>query len=612
MYKKLNLLLTLICCSMLAIAQSPYSLSGTTYVQNFDNLSSGLPLGWRVDTLVKPSAGLGNNAITRFSPTAVNWTSTSRGFKNVASADALTATATNSDQNSSTDRALAVRQVSASGWDDHDTLASFGFNISNTVGLTGFTLSYKLMSLNNTVKRYNTWIVQYGIGASPTSFNTVTTTPTSVIMDSNFSTVNVSANFGSSLNNISVPVWIRICPLDSTMGIGNRPLVGLDDFNLSWSGTAVNNTPQVTSYFPAAGASNVATSVTDLTITFDKTMVTGTGNVTVKNLTDATQQVIAASACSAAGTGVTIPGVTLATGKTYAVQYDSTCFESNGYKCLGVYDNTTWSFSTTPAILPPVTSLNETFTGCSNTAMGLFTQQTVTGTQTWRCSNFGRTDSFSVYMNGGTAQESFENEDWLLSPRINVSAMSNPYLHFWTKRRFGGTNTKEVFVSNSYTNDVTTVSWGNALVPNMSTLDSNNWNQIKNLSLNSIKSTPFTIAFKYVSTANTPSIAEEWTIDDVQITDGPLNISSTQLESLSIYVATRTGNDQTQLVVVGDRSETVNLMLHDIRGAVLAQYQIQVANGKNYFSIPTATLPNGIYVLHLQNDRASGVVKFVK
>ncbi len=131
--KKILLSLVVIAAAMTSFAQMPFVLSGTNYTQSFDNLGSGLPMGWRVDTLVNKNAGLGNDAQVRYSSTTVTWSSTSRGFKNVASADGLTSASSSADQNNSTDRALAVRQVgSNAGWDDLDSLVSFNFGIANT------------------------------------------------------------------------------------------------------------------------------------------------------------------------------------------------------------------------------------------------------------------------------------------------------------------------------------------------------------------------------------------------------------------------------------------------------------------------------------------------
>ena len=588
-------------------AQTPFSLSGTTYTQTFDNIGSGLPIGWRVDTLVNKNAGLGNDAISRFASAIAPWSNTSRGFKNVASADGLTAGSTSTDQSASTDRALGLRQVNATGWDDKDSLTSISFYIANTSGLNSFNLQFKLQSLHTTAKRYHNWIVQYGIGVSPATFTTVATTPAIVTIDSNFSNTTVTANFGAALNNQNQPVWIRLMPSDTTMGSGSRPMVGLDDFNLTWTGTAVNNTPQVVTYTPSAGQMNVPVATTSLSIEFDKNITIGTGNVTVNNITDATNQVIAAGSCTAAGMVVTIPGVTLLAGKQYAVQYDSTCFKWNTFSCLGVYNNTSWTFMTELPVLPPVTTLNETFVGCNAPMFGMFKEFNTLGTQTWRCSNFGRNDTDAVYMNGFAGGATQDNEDWLISPPLDLSSMAAPYLHFWSKKRFSGTNTKEVFVSNNFAGDPNTATWNNLNVSFVN-LDTT-YLFYNNNNLNSFKSSPFNIGFKYVSVSS--GTADEWSIDDVYVTDGPVGVLSFEQAGLDVLVLGNVTNQLPLQLRDANASEYV-LTILDAMGNVITKTSIQTTRGKNMFSIPTANLASGMYILNVKNANVNGNVKFVK
>lgn len=291
---------------------------------------------------------------------------------------------------------------------------------------------------------------------------------------------------------------IRLMPSDTTMGGGNRPHVGIDDFSLAWSGVAVNNVPQIVTLVPADNATNIAAGVTSLTVTFDKNISIGTGNITINNLTDASNQIIPAANATVSGMTATIPGVTLLANKDYAVQFDSTCFKNGAYSSLGIYNNTQWNFNTNVINNNPVTSLNETFTGCNALLLGLFTESSVVGAQTWRCSNFGHNDTDAVYMNGYQGG-ALDNEDWLVSPALDMSAMTAPHLHFWTKRRFVGNNTKEVFVSANYTGDVNTATWVNFNI-NFNNLDTI-YTAYNNMDLTAYKSAPFHIAFKYVSLA---------------------------------------------------------------------------------------------------------------
>jgi len=606
MKKILFSLLALISVSGLQ-AQTPYALSGTSYTQSFDNIGSGLPSGWRVDSLVNKNAGLGNNAQVRFDPAAMSWGTTSRGFKNVASADGLVSTSTTAAQAASTDRALGIRQVASAGWDDKDSLVSASFGIAQTNGLSGFTMQFKIQSLHTGAKRYHNWIVQYGIGANPATFTTVTTVPTTLTIDSNFTTTNVSVNFGAALDNQNQPVWIRLMPADTTMGSGSRPLVGIDDVQLAWTGTAVNNTPQVVAYTPPSGATNVPAATTSLTIEFDKNITLGTGNVTINNITDVTNQVVAAGTCTVSGMIVTVPGITLLAGKQYAVQYDSTCFKNVTYSCNGVYNNNTWTFTTQPPVLPPVTTLSETFTGCNPPMFGLFKDFSVIGTQTWRCSNFGRNDTDAVYMNGFAAGATQDNEDWLISPPLDFSAMTNPYLHFWSKKRFAGTNTKEVFVSSNFMGDPGTATWIN-LNANLANLDTI-YQFYNNHNLTAYKATPFHVGFKYVSVST--GTADEWSLDDIYVTDGAVGVQSFEQAGLDVLVLGH-ADQSLQVQLIDRKASAYTMQVMDLNGKVLLNQSVRTQAGKNNLNFNLPSLSAGLYLLQVRNDQVNGTMKFIK
>jgi hypothetical protein len=330
--------------------------------------------------------------------------------------------------------------------------------------------------------------------------------------------------------------------------------------------------------------------------------------VYVKNLTDATSQTIGIGTCTISGINLTIPGVTLLVGKSYAVQYDSTSVTANSYNAMGIYDTTTWNFSTVPPIAPPVNSLNETFTGCLAPALGAFTQTSVLGTQTWRCSTFGHNDANAAYINGGTT--STDNTDWLVSPTMNVSAMTNPMLSFWAKRRFAGSTLKEVYVSANYTGDVATATWAPLNVTNFATLDTTGWKAFNNTSLMTYKAANFHFAFKYTATAAAAS--DELTIDDVTITDGPVSTSSIQLENMNVAVL-GTANDGLLNIAIDAKSSTnYSVRIMDVLGNTIYNGTISATIGKNKYSIQLPAVSNGVYVMTIGNATSRGSVKFSK
>jgi hypothetical protein len=236
------------------------TLGTSPYFQDFNSISSGLPTGWSVRTGATASA-LGTTATLVTTNTA--WNSTTGNFRNVAAASGLIATSTTIDQNNSVNRALAVRQTGSLG----DPGAAFVLQVANTAGLTNFQLSFKLQSLDGSVAgRNTTWRVDYGFGATPTSFTTVATTPATLTTSLaaggiSWGSTDVTINFGTTLDNSSDNVWIRVTTLTPSTGSGSRPTSAIDDFQLSYAAGDVTP-PSFTVTYPKI--SNLTSSGFDL------------------------------------------------------------------------------------------------------------------------------------------------------------------------------------------------------------------------------------------------------------------------------------------------------------------------------------------------------------
>lgn len=235
--KKLILLLfsVLSTFSGLMMAQSTsVNLIGAQYVETFDGIATGLPVGWAVRTGTSPTASGTDGTFTN---TASLWNVTSGRFYNFASADI----GETGGQNAATDRSLGLRQTSSVG----DPGGAFVVKLANTANLNTFSLSFKLQSLDKTSVRAVTWGVDYAIGDS-TNYFTATTTPAALSTGgSTFSNQTVTVNFGSALDNKNSAVWIRIRAIAASTGSGNRPSTGIDDFTLNYLGGSGNNTPSV-------------------------------------------------------------------------------------------------------------------------------------------------------------------------------------------------------------------------------------------------------------------------------------------------------------------------------------------------------------------------------
>lgn len=206
------------------------TLSTSPYTENFNGISGGLPTGWTVRTGATGS-NLGTTAT--FVNAATAWGNTAGQFQNSASANTPSASGDNSaTQSGRSDRALAVRQVGTFG----DPGAAFILQIANTTGFNTFSLSFNLMQLDPaTSGRTTTWNVDYGFGATPTSFTDATTSPASLTVTRGvWGTTNVTVNFGSALDNYSGNVWIRVATKSGSTGSGTRPVTAIDDWSLAF------------------------------------------------------------------------------------------------------------------------------------------------------------------------------------------------------------------------------------------------------------------------------------------------------------------------------------------------------------------------------------------
>ncbi|GHM99574.1 hypothetical protein WSM22_10640 [Cytophagales bacterium WSM2-2] len=242
----------------LLISQKTFAqvtLSSSPYIQNFNSIALGLPVGWTVRTGATASA-LGTAATLTTAST--NWSNTTGSFKNSASITNLTSGSTSTAQSNSTDRVVALRQTGTFG----DPGAAFVIQLSNTYGFSNFSFNFDLLSLDIAISRVISWKVDYGIGASPTSFTTVTSSPAAVTSgNTTWGKTNVTVNFGSALNNVANVVWIRIVTVNTSTGTGSRPTTGIDNANLSF--TLSDLTPPLfTTGYPMA--SNLTPSGFDL------------------------------------------------------------------------------------------------------------------------------------------------------------------------------------------------------------------------------------------------------------------------------------------------------------------------------------------------------------
>lgn len=213
----------------LAIVAAAATISrADTYTQNFDSLGSGLPNGWSVSsTATATSIGTQGATFTQTAGTTTSWSDSSGAFKNVASASVGVGAST-ATQTAASDRALGVRPTAAFG----DPGVAFTFNFS-TLGVTVSSVSLDLDMLS-VQTRSQTYSIQYGVGANPSSFTTIGSYADPGVFGTTTDTF-TTTDFGTNLDNQS-SVFFRVVALGASTGSGSRDTVAVDNFSLTSSG----------------------------------------------------------------------------------------------------------------------------------------------------------------------------------------------------------------------------------------------------------------------------------------------------------------------------------------------------------------------------------------
>jgi hypothetical protein len=173
---------------------------------------------------------------------------------------------------------------------------------------------------------------------------------------------------------------------------------------------------------------------------------------------------------------------------------------------------------TTPSTNPSAQYLTKDFNDNSITSGG-WTSYTVTNTQVnWAVSNFSTTPTPFAKISGFVGGGNTLSENWLISPAIDLSTASSPYLAFSTAAKYPG-NLLEVLVSTDYTTGIpSSATWTNlagsyTLSPAPQT-GGYVWTASGKVDLSTYKTTATRIAFKYSSS---PQGSTTYELDDIVV-----------------------------------------------------------------------------------------------
>jgi len=221
--------------------------------------------------------------------------------------------------------------------------------------------------------------------------------------------------------------------------------------------------------------------------------------------------------------------------------------------------------------------------------LGSWMQYSVSGDQLWYADSFGG-DNFAK-MSGFSGQPNL-NEDWLISPALNLNAYSNETFSFRTAMNYDGP-ALELKVSTDYdgTSDPNIAEWVD-LTANFSP-GGWEWAESGNIDLSSFNADEVHVAFVYYST---DSEAATWEVDDILLTgEDNVGIYDEMLFEFSIYP-----NPASDLIYVKTGDMDVDISIYNMCGAIVKE-ETKLSND---FSVDISGLQKGIYIVRLNFENS--------
>lgn len=166
----------------------------------------------------------------------------------------------------------------------------------------------------------------------------------------------------------------------------------------------------------------------------------------------------------------------------------------------------------------------QNFNRCIDGLPGGWMQYSVTGAQTWACTTFGQQGN-AVQMSGFGNSTNNPNQDWLISPKMDLTGHAIPLVSMSYRTKFAG-NALKIMVSTNYsgTGDPATATWTE--LTSLPADEEDTWRLLENLGLQNHKSVATYIAFVYTSTDQS---AARWTLDNFEVTNVESYLSTSHL-----------------------------------------------------------------------------------
>jgi len=219
----------------------------------------------------------------------------------------------------------------------------------------------------------------------------------------------------------------------------------------------------------------------------------------------------------------------------------------------------------------------------------------VNGDQVWNINSYGNPGNCGV-MSGFDGQ-AYANEDWLISPSLNLDNYTNEVFTFDNAMNYTGPE-MELHISSDYDGDPSTANWESLSFD----ASGGNWDYVSSeIDLSSYSGT-INLGFKFTST---DSESATWEVDNLLVT-GVIsnNINEQDIFNVNIYPNPGFGLYQLN----NSNKQNLNISVYN----VLGQFIYSTVSSDSNIQLDITEENNGIYLVQIIGESTNKTISVVK
>lgn len=254
------------------------------------------------------------------------------------------------------------------------------------------------------------------------------------------------------------------------------------------------------------------------------------------------------------------------------------------------------------------TIFNKDFNDQTMTSGGWSTYS-VTGDNAWIIDSYN--DMFYAYMSGYSYGENYANEDWIISPAVDLDNYIEEVLTFETAAKFDGEDLRLYYSTNySGSGSPTSATWTEITGFALSQGDDWVWTSSGDIDVSEISGENVYFGFKYISTT---SDSRAWELDDILL-EGKLDIPNIISENFEnqIRIFPNPASEEVNIDYYLVEGSEVIIDIYDLTGKKVSSIENSIQNSGNHnINWKINNITSGIYLINIKIENRNIFKKVV-